>query len=721
MIPPPALALFGYALAGPFDLFRMGVTYCVGGYDRVGYVVNSACGAPSVVRQHSEWHDHVFVTDGKRCWHCFDEVDDTCENAFLLDYPQFRPVDPFGRECQDHAAADELWAHVVDGRAATPPPPPPATLRPVVDPVASGPHAAGDTISVRAAVRDDAGDVFPVAGGSFRLRAEDGTTTTVRGTRRADGTVVADLVLPASSKLSVEFVPDAPTVGANQVYQDAQGTPLQLVVDACRYRARIEAPPPGTALSSGTPAVVRVSLYDKENAVPATGATSPALRVSVVVAGGEPTSLPVSPGLEAIFTPPPAAAPAEARLSASGEAGGYPVCPAGEVGVYYSDLGIAFDASSLPTRCYVGLRCAGVATILRPGEPGARARVDALLADPAVEVVFSDNGKELYRGPARADDRYALSVTHAATGTHSLVLEVYRGGAALTRMPRHDVAVREPLVLSVVDHIDLGAREAGSAWHANCVNLDMSASQAAAEHRWEMWVDGLDGCTARVVLGRANAAGRPESLSLSERVTVDAFDPDQPYFPICLHPASCAADVSSGGAALHLVPLTPEFAAQARAIPLRWTVTGLPWYRCHGWWLFPTLATGTLVALFLGVVRPARFPAGAAIRVASNEANLRRAQGILLRGCAGGRPRLFRDAQLGVHGSGDVSGSTRGAPVCLRATRDRGVVLEGPGPLDIFDAASRKWRPVEDLHAGHSPSPRAVYRAGGTCFKVDPE
>jgi hypothetical protein len=334
-------------------------------------------------------------------------------------------------------------------------------------------------------------------------------------------------------------------------------------------------------------------------------------------------------------------------------------------------------------------------------------------------LVLLDNGAEVWRGPLRADDSYEFAFPYSSTGSHGWIAEVRSFGSTVTRAPTANIDVRLPLKLDVPSRLDLGIAEAGSAWSQHCTPLDMGRSQAAAEHRWEMWVEGASGCTATIVLGRTNAAGRPEELPLSTRVVVDAFDPDQPQFPICIDPASCAPDASPPDALLHLRPLTPEFAEQKRAISLAWQVTGRPWLRCHAWWLGPTVALLSSCVLIAGFLRPARFPPTACIRIAGSEAGLRRSPAIILRGCAGARARFFRDACLALRDSGELTGDLRGAPVRLRAVRPSGVLLQGRGPIEVFDAAARKWRPVDDLASGHSPSPRAIFRAGGAFFQVD--
>lgn len=709
----------GPAYAGPFDLFRQGVTYCVGGYDGFGGARTDACELPAQASRHSAWHFHDMLFDGSRCWACWDEEDATCEISFLDAQRGWREVGEGDDVCLSHAAADTVFSHVVDGQAVVAPPPPPTVLAARVDQVAPGPHSAGDDVTVSGSVRDPSGVVRPVTGGRFELTASDGSKTTFAGMRRSDGTVAANVRLPNSKGVAIRFVPDPPALLPNERMGAAISDASSVQVATCDFRARITAPNKGASLSSGAPTRLRAALWNAADTAPVPSEAGASLVFSVLTPGGGAPTLPADSALEATWTPPAATAPEAVSFSASGTVGSQTICPSTAVTATYSDLGLGFDDSGLPTRCYTGMDCRGPIRLVRP-EPGSgRARVDALLADPAARIAILDNGAEVWRGSPIAGDIYPFTQSYVGLGAHSIKFTVIRGDGSVVEMPDHQITVRPPLRVVVPVDLDLGTHTAGDHWTTTCTKLDMSGSQAADEHQWELKVEGVTGCAAQPGLGYTNAAGSPDIAPLSQTVTQPAFDPRRREFQICLALPSCAADSAPTGAKLLLRPLTPAFADQAREVSLRWVVVGRPWYTCHGWWLWPTLMTTGLVLLVTGVLRPARFAAGVSIRVAGTEAGVRRASAMDLRGISGSRAGFFRDARLGVHLDGNVSGNVRGAPVVLLATRDRGVVLLGGANVERFDASSRKWKAVEDLAAGHVPSSRSVYRVGSTHFQVD--
>lgn len=134
-------------------------------------------------------------------------------------------------------------------------------------------------------------------------------------------------------------------------------------------------------------------------------------------------------------------------------------------------------------------------------------------------------------------------------------------------------------------------------------------------------------------------------------------------------------------------------------------------------WPWPILWGVWLVVLVAGFVIPVRFSRSTSVKVASNERALQQARSLALTDCAGSRPRWYRNAEVGVHASGDVNGNIRTASVVLRATK-RGVRLFGAG-IETQDRRTRAWTAVTDAASGHSPSGGALYRTGGMYFKVE--
>ena len=717
---PVLLAVVSLLAAVPS---RAAETYCVGGYTGRPPHVVAACAQPEIVRLHAKWHEHLYLTDGKACFLCYDEVDDTCEKVFLRRNPDYRPMDAHGCAVLfgENLRSGELLAHVIDGKHLTPPPPsPPAQLEAKVERITPGPYTAGDRLSAVGAVRDDQGVVRRIPGGTFRVTDATGKSTDHRGTVQPDGTVTVDFTLPPTDSARVEFIPEKPPLAPGETLRTAGSEARSLKVEVCGFRARLVQPSsvaPET-LVAGQATPLRASLFDAAGQRPVATPAGLSLAFTVQVDGEPVQTLAADKELSASWTPPASPRPRQVRISAGGRVGERIVCPAGEATATVSDLGLGFDTSGLPHTCYVGLPCRGTVVLQRPTDPGIRHRVDELLLDPRVEARMEDTGEERYRGPPRAGDRYEFLATYdkPKSVSWSLVFETPRGPVAI---PAHEVRVRPQLKLELPAELDFGTVAASTPVTGACQKLDFGRSQGAEEHRWELRAEGLEGCQARPVLSFLNALGAADVRGLVPSLGIDALDPQDRRLDICLEVPRCAGDVSPDSAVLRVVPLTPEFKAQEKTVRLRWKVEGRGFLGCHGAWVWPTLALLGFGVLLAGFTQPARFPSGASIRVAGSERGMRQAAAILLLDCPGSSPGFFRDARLGLNGDGEVNGRTRNAVILLRATRGAGVVLAGQGPLEQQDRRTLQWEPVTDLAQGHVPSPSVLYRAGGTYFKVE--
>jgi hypothetical protein len=450
-----------------------------------------------------------------------------------------------------------------------------------------------------------------------------------------------------------------------------------------------------------------------------TGAAGVVLMFRVQVDDQPAVEVPASATLEASWSAPGAPSPRRVQISAQGKAGERMICPAGPVEATLSDLGLGFDASGLPKTCYVGLPCVGGVVLQRSGG-ASRGRADALLSDPATQVVFSDNSEVVSKQQPTPNDHYRLERSYTEVGERSWELSVGGPGGSVGSGPVV-VRVRPGLQLRLPAELDFGTVPAGTATLSSCQRLDFGGSEGAEEHPWSLELKGQGGCQARPVLAYTSWLGLVETLPLSPRLDVEALDPQRKFLNLCLEVPRCAGEVSPEALELVVAPRAPEFANQAAHVRLRWRVEGRSWLSCNGWWVWPVVVVATLLWLAAGVLRPARFGVSASIRVAGNEKGLKTAPAILLRDCPGSGAGFYRDARLGLHGDGSLNGRLAHAPVVLWATRDRGAVLRGPGPVEVQDRRSLKWRPVEDLARGHMPDPSAVYRSGGTCFKVEPQ
>jgi hypothetical protein len=699
------------ALAGARPL-----TYCVGGYDGTPPNVQAACARPDVVRQHGDWHEHFWITDGQTCAICYDEVDNSCYDDFVANNPRWTPAISF--QCilrRPYVDGVTVMEHKIGGEtvSSTPPSESPRQLVPVAEVVSPGPYVAGDRVTLSGRV-DDGGAGRPVAGGTFEVYVGDDLVDRVSARAGDDGRVRADVALPAGERVRVRFVPEAPQMNPGDTLKGASDD-LALNVDACAFRARLATPAPGDALASGQTVSLEAVLLDSQRRPVTPGGAS--LRFTVVVGADPPVVIDADAAGAARWTPPPVDDAVSVDLFATGTVGDQLVCHDGPTRVQLSDVGLGLDASGLPATCYVGLDCAGVATLKRPPPGAARQRVDALLADPATVVRWTSNGEVRGTFPARPDDRYTLSMSFDHPVEADWRLEVV-GPDGVVTLPSHDVSVRPKLSLRLPQNLDFGSIRAGTRVADTCVDLDLSASEAAWEHRFQVALVGAETCRGRPVMATTTSTGRLRTHDLSAPITVEAFDPANPVWTFCLDAPRCGGEVSPDGVQLRITPLTPIFADQAATVGLRWEVERRGLLSCHLWWMAPSAFAAFFLWFIYGWIRPARFPANASIRVAGRQKDLKKAPAVLLRDCPGSGAGFYRDARLGLQADGDVNGRVRTAMIRLRARKDVGMVLEG-GALEVM-ARGGKWEPVEDLRPGHVPG-TGEYRIGENLyFKVDP-
>jgi hypothetical protein len=696
-------------------------TYCVGGYDGVPMNVSAACAKPAIEKLHAKcWHEHNFVSDGETCMVCWDECDTSCVWDFLRHNRRFKLVDPYtcARLGEMHNG-QEILEHVIAGKPATPPPPPPAVLEARLESLSPGPYTAGDKITLQGSLRDDAGNLRKVAGGSFVVTDAEGKSVELPARVERDGTLAAELTLPASSAVNVEFRPVPPTLGKGEELRKKTSSPTALKVEVCGYRAQVVSPAAMEPLVSGQTTLLRAVLLDASGKIPiAPLPVDLALELTVQVAGEPARRLQANSALEASFTLPPSPAPRVVRVSAGGKAGARVVCPLGEQEATISDLGLGFDLSGFPKTCYAGIPCRGTLKLIRPAQGPGRASAEALLADPSTLAVLTDTGEEIARLHPAPDDRYAFDRTYSEAARAHWAFEV-QGPRGTVAMPAHAVTVRPALKLSLPVELDFGTVTAGTALFSACRRLDFSESQAAEEHRWELSAEGGSACLGKPVLAFKNAAGRADSRPLSPPVTVEALDPQSRWLDLCLEVPRCLGEPPQDGMSVKVSPLTPEFKGQSATVRLRWTIASRGFLACQGYWFWPLVGSLGMAFVAAGIVRPARFSAAAAVRVAGSEKGLRTASALVLRECPGAGAGFYRDARLGLHGDGSVNGRVRLAAVHFRAVRGGGFVLTGTGPLEVQERRTLKWSPVGDLGRGHVPQGSAPYRSGGVYFKVE--
>ncbi len=587
--------------------------------------------------------------------------------------------------------------------------------------VSAGPWAAGDPVTLVGRLEDPTGDVRGVPGGSFVLTLPDGSSQTVPGEVQSDGSVVATATLPKAASVVVAFQPDRPRLQRHETLSAPTSAARTLTVSACALRARLVAPVSGAALVTDQAARLAITLEDAAGQ-PTAAPPDLELRFTLTFLDGpvpgETTDVTAAPGAtEAQWTPPADRADQRVQVAAGGNAGARAVCPAPPVSVTVSELGLGLDPSGLPARCWATVPCAGTAALVRPpaGTP-ARARVDALLADPATEVSLMSGPDVITRGRATPDDRYAFSRTYAAP-QHAAWRVVVHGPGGDVALPVHDVDIRPPLDLKLPASLDLGTVVAGTELMEACTPLDFSASSAFQEHRYRVELIGLGDCEAEPVIAFQGAFGTVGRTRLSPAVVVEALDPDRPVLDLCLETSGCAGAPSPDGVHLLVTPETPAFAMQARKVTLTWQVEGRSFLACWAWLLGPLTAGTALTVLVAGFLLPRRFPGHAGVRVAGNLNALQRAAAVPLATLPGAGPGWYRHARLGLQASGEVTRAVATALVVFRAGPG-GVEIVG-GMLERHDRRTRAWERVAGAADGVLADPAAVYRAGDVLFRLE--
>jgi hypothetical protein len=662
----------------------------------------------------------MFVSDGTRCFTCWDEEDNSCETDFLANHRSWRTAEERSCAQAPHDDSSSVFEHLTGGRKVQVVDPGARRLTPTIDFVSVGPYAPGDKVIVVAAARDDNGDLRKVDGGNIVVDDGRGGRTKVRAKVRPDGTVTAEITLPAMMSITLEFEPEFGHLRATE--RPGQPAPRRLTIETCTLRAAVASPAPWTAVAEGDHVGLQAQLFDRQNQKLTAVPPDLALEFHVNVDGVKAAvSLPADAHLQATWAPPSVKVATQVGVSVSGHAGLQTVCPLGaELSLQLTSFGIGLDRVGLPSHCYTGRACRSEIRLLRPLSGAAsRARVDALLADPATEVVLRDNGREVAHFRPAADDRYRYAPVYddAAAG-HQITLEI-RTPAKTLAIDAFAFDVAPPLHLVLPPQIDFGSLQAGTATldQDHCQPLDFGRSTAYAHHEFKLTLEADAGCVAHPRLVTRISGGEISDLQPLP-ADLDALDPRDPPLALCLEVPRCAGETSPQGLALHVVPRAQEFVDQAAVVRLRWQVQGRPWYLCHGWWLWPlTSILGAGIAL-LGYARPARFSPSASIRVSGKEDGIKRAAAIVLVECTGSSAGFFRDAALGLLADGTLTGKTRGAPVVLRATHE-GLVLVSTA-LDVRGRQKLTWKPVDDGLRGHPPAPNMLYRAGGTFFQVDP-
>lgn len=690
------------ALAGP-------ITYCVGGYNT----------CEDERSNHVKWHFHNWVvrTADSTCFACYDEDDNTCTSAFLATHTDFHagPVEGCGG-----SPNAPLFSNVVAGveqlvippEPVVPPAPTPVSFTPRIDRVSPGPYTAGDEVTVYASLPDGAGGNVALRSGTVVVTA-GGKTGRFSALAGPSGEVVVKFTLPPdASSATLTFEPEPLGLQAHESLSSTASASRTLNVETCRYRVRIQSPTPGASLPVGEPAPLVPELLEADGKTMAK-ASKLDLTWTVVPAGSAPIELKSAADGTASWTPPADLSNQGVSIGLGGRADGFSACPVREAKVTVSELGLGWETSKLPTVCTLDRVCQGTATLILPSSPGQRARVEALLDEPGTRLELRMNGQAT-PVTITPDHTYSFQTTPDRVENLAWSIAVI-GARGELLVPAHQVEVRPGLTLELDEVIDFGVVQAGTPWDEVCKPLDYSRSTSLDGHGFELVLEGAADCASEPVLMYRNGWGQVDRASLAGPVKTGAHDLVRPIHDLCLVTSGCANELAPDGVRLRVTALDPTFADQTRTVKLVWDVQGRSWFACWGWMLVPFAVILACMAVIYGWIKPHRFPAQAAVRVASKVGDLKRNAAVTLRDLPGSGSGWYRDARIGLFSSGELRRDLRGAAVILRA-QGNNVVLEAQGPLEVRNRRTGNFEPVVGVQAA---IPGAIYRAGAVHFKVE--
>ena len=240
--PAPFLVLVFALLVSTSALART-KTYCVGGFDSTA---NHSCGTAAVTQQHAQWHHHCDVTDGTKCYSCWDERDDSCVSDFLASHSGWAQAAPWTCLLRPHDNATKVHEHVVGGTEVPPVPQPPVPQPPPTPPVgpakptpltvsvevvSQGPRTVGEEIALQGTVRDDAGGLRRPTAATFVIDDGQGHVQRVPAVVGADGKVEATVTLPPGDQVRISLEATGLSRPGETVAMQAS-VPLKLSVGA---------------------------------------------------------------------------------------------------------------------------------------------------------------------------------------------------------------------------------------------------------------------------------------------------------------------------------------------------------------------------------------------------------------------------------------------------------------------------------------------------------
>ena len=679
-------------------------TYCVG--------ARGECSAEPIKKKHGKWHFHTFVTDGKHCYECYDEVDNTCETNFLANHNGWS-TSGLGRCLAiGMAPKDEgVKFHVIGGREVTrprpkkPPPKIPLTLKGFFQPRSPGPYAVGDRVEFDVWV-ENGPERRTFSGGHLVLETYDGkllekVPVRVKGGSTKKARVAVEM--PAGN-VSVRFVPTDPEVRSNERLTGVDSPTNGFVVGSCVHRTRVDGPA-AVLLVGETLDVTGTVKAASGKPLPADASFTFVLKLDDGLVARFPGTRDGDTVRATVRAPDidRAAVPGTLSLVATGA---NTICTGPSRSVTVSRAPFTVSGAA-PDQCWTGQECAATFTVGVGSGPGAD-RARALLAEPELEVIAKVGPDRVAFDGTPAGGTLTLRTTPAREGRVTFSLELRSKGESVQAEVFSDVA--EAITLALPEDLDLGAISGGEVGDT-CVPLDFSGSNGAVGARFSVSVvDPCADCEAELV---SVADGAVYALPLDE-LTVGK---DQ-ILQVCLRVGRCPTGEAGAEQTLLVQPLEARFAGQEKRVRVRYQVAGKGSFACWGWVLY--WVGGALLLLFVwyGFRRPVGFPPGASILVASDSKKLRRAAKMLLEEQPGGRKGWYRSARVHVDPGGAATRRSSQALFTL-VPHAGGVGIVASGVL-AQNKRTRKMEPVEPL-----PGDRAIalkrgrdYEVGGRVLKL---
>lgn len=691
-------------------LAEAGDTYCVGG--------KGACSSSVVRAQHGDWHFHCHVTDGQKCFECFDEEDATCQTIFLATNPGWRSVSI--TECIVRGVvaplAEGVRFHKINGvEVAEPPPPPPrsVTLKPGIVGVSPGPYAPGDEVVIDVRVTDDAGQPRDFGAGEVVLIDAQGREVArvpVGEIQGAHGRARAKL--PGGGTFTVRFEPRDVQLLATEQMGATQPADVPIDVGACNFRADVSGSP-GEVHLAGAPIALAGTLRTHKGAA-ADPAQIPgvALKFSIQLDAGGVTEAMATPDgsrmVAQVDLPAIQDAQVAGRIVLSGAGDGVTVCPGEPLAMTVTQLGVSITAK-LPSACYATLPCKASFTFRTPGSGAAEQQARAFLSRSDLSFIATANGNSIKPTGSPASGRVDLSFTPEQSGQASFRVELSGAGQELAHSAQTEI--RDAVKLSLPEVLDLGTIGGGTSWIDTCGNLDFSRSAGVLGAAFSFQIDAKDeACKARHVThaeGLRYAFSEPFERKIDAKLAV----------PVCVEVPRCPDEAEAEGVTLLVESLVPEFPNQRGRVRLKYRIEGRDLLSCWRDLLGAIAASAIAGFIAYGFIWPRAFEDGDQIKIARDRRKLARTKGVLLSELRRGKRRWHRSARVAFNGSGDATATRSAALFTLRPIPE-GIAMESGATVHKENRRTKKMEP-EAPHDGHYElSKNVVYQVGDVMFVI---